>query len=236
MSDADGGIPSRWRRIIAWLMADACALAGWAYFFLLNRTTVVRPYERGDERNVLFVANHQSPLDTVLIALAAYFPQILWRPSLHPWSLAAAEYWFRGRARAWAARHLRCIPVDRTRTNGPALRGLCAVLPSGVAILFPEGHRSRDGIIRDGFPGVGYVAQRTRPRIVPVAVAGLLDAMPYDDPRPRVGKRLRIAFGDPVDCHDLYAGSGTRASARRIAGRAMKAVRELHEQIAAPDD
>jgi short-subunit dehydrogenase len=214
--------------LTAFIVTNACSLVAWVYFFGLNRTTIVRPY-RGDRNpNLMFVANHQTPLDAFLIALAAHFPHTLWRPALHPWCLAAAEYWFRGRARAWLARHLRCIPVRRGQREISPLRRLCAVLPDGTTVFFPEGRRSPDGTILAGLPGAGYVAWRTHPQIVPVAVDGLLDAMPYENPRPRIGRRFRIAFGDPVECADLYERPEGRETAQAIVDRAMAAVRDLH--------
>jgi 1-acyl-sn-glycerol-3-phosphate acyltransferase len=212
----------------AWLVTDACALLAWFYLFVLNRTTIVRSYSGERAGNLMFVSNHQSPLDSFFIGLAAFFPQALWRPALHPWNLAAAEYWFSGPARAWLARHLRCISLDRSRSDGFAVRRMCEVLPQGVAVFFPEGRRSIDGQLQHARPGAGYVAWRTRATIVPVALDGLLDALPYDDLRPRIGRRLRIAFGDPIECRELYAAANGREVAGAIVERAMDAVRDLH--------
>ena len=220
-------------KVTAFIVTNACSLVAWVYFFVLNRTTIVRSYHGDRNPNLMFVSNHQSPLDAFLIALAAHFPHTLWRPALHPWSLAAAQYWFRGRAVAWLARNLRCIPVCRGRRDASALRRMCEELPDGTTIFFPEGRRSPDGTILAARPGAGYVAWRTHPRIVPVAVDGLLDAMPYGHPRPRIGRRLRVAFGDPVECADLYARPEGRETAQAIVDRAMAAVRDLHAGLIA---
>lgn len=222
----------RGERLVAWMVTDACSLLAWAYLFGLNRTTIVRPYTGGRATNLIFVSNHQSPMDAFLIGLAAWFPRTLWRPALHPWSLAAREYWFRGRARSWLARHLRCIPLDRGRPDTASLRRLCEELRGGVAVFFPEGRRSPDGRILSARPGAGYLAWRTRARIVPVALDGLLGAMPYEDPRPGLGHRFRIAFGDALDCGDLYDVARGREAAETIVRRAMAAVRRLHADLA----
>lgn len=222
----------RWK-VTAYIVTNACSLVAWVYFFVLNRTTIVRSYGGDRNPNMMFVSNHQSPIDPFLIVLAAHFPHTLWRPALHPWCLVAAEYWFRTRAVAWLARHLRCIPVHRGRKNDSALRRMCEELPHGTTIMFPEGRRSPDGTILASRPGAGYIAWQTHPRIVPVAVDGLLDAMPYKHPRPRIGRRLRIAFGDPVECADLYARPEGRETAQAIVDRAMTAVRDLHAGLLA---
>ncbi|HEX9754137.1 MAG TPA: lysophospholipid acyltransferase family protein, partial [Gemmatimonadales bacterium] len=199
------GHPSRAGAVTTFIVTNVCALIAWLYFFVLNRAEIVRPYRGTDRPNLILVSNHQSPLDTCLIALAAFFPRLLLRPRLHPWSIAAAEYWFSNGIIAWLARHLRCLPARAGIRDASAVRRLCRVLPNGMTIFFPEGRRSPDGIVARGLPGAGFVARATRARIVPVAIDGLLEAMPYHRPWPRIGKRLAIAFGDPVPCEDLFA-------------------------------
>jgi len=221
----------RWTELTALGVSDACAVLAWIYFFGLNRVRIVRPYRGGPERNLMFVSNHQSPLDSSLIALAAFFPRLLVASHLHPWNAAAAEYWFARPPVAWLARQLRCIPVRTRGGDAGALRIMCRVLPESTMIFFPEGRRSPDGVIGCGHPGAGFVARKTHARIVPVAVHGLLEAMPYDVPRPHIGKRLAIAFGDPIPCDDLYARPITRETTHAIVDRAMAAVRRLHEEV-----
>ena len=226
------------RRVSAWLafvVTDICGVIAWVYLFLLNRTDVTRPYGDVGHQNVMFIVNHQSPLDSFLVTLAAFFPRALVAPRLHPWSLAAEEYWFRNRRRAWLARHLRCIPVKRNGHDAEALETLRRELPRGMTVYFPEGRRSPDGRIRRGLPGAGYLAHATKATVVPVAIDGLLDAMPYSNPRPRIGRRIRIAFGDPISCDDLFLRTRTLTTSQAIVDRAMSAVTELHYHLRAPD-
>lgn len=220
-----------WWAISGFIVTSVVALLGWVYFFVLNRTRIVRPFRGTDGPNLMLISNHQSPVDTVLIVLAAFFPQILFRPHLRPWSAAAAEYWFRHRAIAWLADRLRCLPARTGRRDPGTLRTLCRVLPTGITVFFPEGKRSRDGRIGAGKSGAGFIALRTGARIVPVAIDGLLAAMPHDAPRPRIGKAFTIAFGDPVPYADLAAGGTTREAAQAIVDRSLAAVTRLHESL-----
>ena len=217
-----------WRALSSFVTTSTCGFIAWVYFFVLNRTEILRPYRGSDSPNLIFVSNHQSPLDSFLITLAAFFPRALFRRRLHPWHVAASEYWFSNRVVTWFARRLRCIPARARAGDAGAVRTLCRVLPQGIAVFFPEGRRSKDGTVHRGRPGAGFVAQRTRARIVPVAIDGLLAAMPYHAPRPHIGKRLVIAFGDPVLCDDLFALAPTRETAQAIVDRAMAAVSRLH--------
>jgi dehydrogenase/reductase SDR family protein 7B len=230
-----GDLPrrGRWWTVTSYLAMLLFGLVAWVYFFVLNRTRIVRPYRGTDRPNLMFVANHQSPVDTVLIVLAAFFPRALLRRRLQPWSVAAADYWFRGRVRAWLADRLRCLPARAGLRDGGTVRTLCRVLPAGTTVFFPEGKRSPDGVIGPGQPGAGFVALETGARIVPVAIHGLLDAMPHRRPWPRIGKTLTIAFGDPVAYADLAARGRTRETAQRIVQRAMGEVERLHRALAA---
>jgi len=213
----------------------AFGLIAWMYFFVLNRTRIVRPYTGTDDPNLMFVANHQSPVDTVFIVLAAFFPRVFFHPRLHPWSVAASEYWFPNRVMAWLADRLRCLPVRAGQRDGVTVRTLCRVLPAGVTVFFPEGRRSKDGTIGEARPGVGYIALETGARIVPVAIHGLLAAMPHHRPWPRIGKKFTIAFGDPIPCDDLAAGPVTRDAAQAIGDRCLAAIRGLHRSLATAD-
>ena len=222
---------SLWWTITAFVVTNVCAVIAWVYLFVLNRVRIVRPYRGDDLPNLMFVSNHQSPVDSFLIALAAFFPRALINPRLHPWNFAASEHFFSNPVIAWLSNHLRCIAV-RTGGDAGALRTMCRVLPKGVTVLFPEGQRSPDGI-RPGLPGAGFVARQTQARIIPVAIDGLLDTMPYHAPRPHIGKRITIAFGDPLSYDDLLAAPATRETAQEIVDRSMAAVNHLHKQLSA---
>ena len=221
----------KWRALTAFLVTNVCAVIAWVYFFVLNRVQIVRPYRGGYRPNLIFVCNHQAPLDSFLVGLAAFFPHLLFHSRLHPWNFAASEHFFRNRAITWLSNHLRCIAV-RSGGDAGALRAMCRVLPSGVTVLFPEGRRSPSGIIGRGLPGAGFLACQTGARIIPVAIDGLLAAMPYHAPWPRIGKRISIAFGEPVSYDDLLTSGTTREVAQAIVDRSMAAVTSLYQGLA----
>ena len=72
-------------------------------------------------------------------------------------------------------------------------------------VLFPEGTRSRDGEIRNGKAGAGFVVLANQPKVVPVTVDGLYDVLPVGSTFPRLFKRIWLAFGKPIEYTD-YAG------------------------------
>lgn len=235
--DASG----RWRwLVISHLLLGFSALLLWVYFFLLNRTSVTgRPREIGP--NTLFVSNHQSSLDGYLIAVAALFPRCLVRPWSMPWSLAIAEHFYRSPLRSWLSNHLRCIPVRRGAGDSLALRRLMAVLPGSVAIFFPEGRRSEDGSIGVARPGVGLLVLHARPRVIPVAIEGMREAVRFDRFGLRFFRRIAISFGEPIELGDHRQGvppdsrdaarGGVHSGAREVTEAIMERVRIRHDTL-----
>jgi 1-acyl-sn-glycerol-3-phosphate acyltransferase len=72
-----------------------------------------------------------------------------------------------------AVRLYGAIPLSREAVDRQALAQAEAWLRAGGALaLFPEGTRSRDAILGQGKPGVGYLALRTGAPLVPVAITG----------------------------------------------------------------
>jgi 1-acyl-sn-glycerol-3-phosphate acyltransferase len=112
---------------------------------------------------LLLVANHTSLVDPVL--LAALFPRRLV-------FVAKAElfrYWPLG----WILRAIRAIPVQRGQADIRALREVLVRLATGeVVVVFPEGTRSRTGVLGRARAGVGWLAARSQAPVLPVAIMG----------------------------------------------------------------
>lgn len=77
------------------------------------------------------------------------------------------------------------IPVDRTgRGLGGTLRETRRRLEAGELVgIFPEGTRSRDGLLHAGHSGVAHLALATGCPIVPVGIVGTDAAMPINEHR-----------------------------------------------------
>jgi 1-acyl-sn-glycerol-3-phosphate acyltransferase len=203
----------------------------WFYFFVLNRTTVIGRKNVGRELNTLLLSNHQSMIDSFLVGLSVYYPRSLFQPRYMPWNPAAVENFYRTPILRWLAYNYRCLPVQEGRRDTRALREMAEKLSSGILVLFPEGTRSRKGNVRDGRPGAGVVALRTGARIIPVAIEGMQRALPIGKVIPRVGQRICIWYGEPVDIADLLDREPTRATAQLVVDRVMNRIREMHAQL-----
>ncbi len=157
----------------------------------------------------LLVANHQSFLDPIAVALG----------------VTRRETFFLGRATLfsgprWWSRFLlalNCIPLDTSRGDVGALRGAVQLARDGAPIVvFPEGSRSFDGALQPLQPGVTLLIKRGRVPVVPVGIDGAFDAYRRTQRFPKLlGSRIAVVYGDPIDADDLLR-EGPRAALDRI--------------------
>jgi 1-acyl-sn-glycerol-3-phosphate acyltransferase len=197
----------------------------------LNRVRTFGREYVGEEPNTLLLSNHQSMIDSMPIGIWAFYPKSWIKPWLVPWHPAARENFFKNKLVAWYSTHTRCIPVRPGRRDLHALHKMLDVLPKGTIILFPEGTRSRSGDVQDGRPGAGLVALATRPKIIPVAIDGMQDVLPIGESKPRIGQKIYIKYGPPVDYSEFQDKPRTRETAQALVDKVMKAIREQHAQI-----
>lgn len=146
--------------------AHWCARA-WSWLILV--TTGVRVEVRGLEHltpgaTYVFVANHQSIYDIpVLFASLPFQLRIIAKESL-------GRFPFLG----WHLRRTGHMLVDRRRPDRHGIFRWAASLPSrGLSlIVFPEGTRSRDGLVAPFKAGSFFPAVQTGIPIVPLSVVG----------------------------------------------------------------
>jgi 1-acyl-sn-glycerol-3-phosphate acyltransferase len=115
----------------------------------------------------VIVANHSSHADTA--ALLAVLPA-----GSCPVVVAAADYWFATRGRAWLCRSLvGGVPVRRHGGGRADLMRLADLARSGrTVVLFPEGTRSRTGDVGEFHTGAIHLARAAGVPLVPVGILG----------------------------------------------------------------
>ena len=112
---------------------------------------------------LLVVANHVSTIDPPL--LGALLPRRL--------AFLAKGELFHPAPWGWALRAAGMIPVRRGRAERRVLEAALGVLSEGGAlVVFPEGTRSRNGVLAAAEPGVGLLAARSRAPVLPVGIVG----------------------------------------------------------------
>lgn len=140
---------------------------------------------------VLFVCNHQSFLDPILVGLSGHRRQF--------YAMARATL-FRNPFFAFLIRSLNAIPVRQGVGDTSAIRTCIKVLKGGHALLvFPEGERTIDGCTHTFAPGTMLLIKRTRPQVVPVAIEGAYNAWPRFRRRPQLRGRIHVRFGKALD-------------------------------------
>ncbi len=144
------------------------------------------------EGPVIIAANHASNLDAVVLG-SWLIPRIgrrlqwLGKKELFAWPVIG-----------FLASHGGVHPVDRSRADVEAYRLAKRILDEGhVLFVFPEGTRSRDGVLQEGRDGVASLALRTGAPIVPVGIAGSDRVWPRGRLLPRPGGRVTVRVGSP---------------------------------------
>jgi 1-acyl-sn-glycerol-3-phosphate acyltransferase len=154
---------------------------------------------------VVFVANHNSHMDTPLLLRA--LPG-RWRRRTAV--AAATDYFYDKPLKALSASlAFGTVPLDRSSGAGVG-SGQTAHLDrhikgGGSLLMFPEGTRSHDGRVGRLRSGAALLAAEHRVPIVPVYVSGTREAMPrghrwmvFKAGRPGPRHRIEMRFGSPI--------------------------------------
>ena len=183
-----------------------------------------RPYVTGaenlpEEGAAILAGNHTTFLDNFMI------PLVVPRKVTF---LAKSDY-FTGRGpKGWLQRQffsgVGMIPIDRSggAASEAALRTGLKVLESGELLgLYPEGTRSPDGRLYRGKTGVARMALEAGVPVIPVGLIGMADIQPGGGGMPRIGRRVEVRIGKPLD-FTRYAGmEGDRFVLRSITDEIM---------------
>lgn len=174
----------------------------------------------------IIAANHISFFDTV--ALMFGLPRVTR-------FIGKAEY-----MDSWKTRHvfpaLGMIPIERTagRQAMAALDTAAAALRRGQLLaIYPEGTRSRDGLLHRGHTGVAELALATGAPIVPIGLVGTDRIQPIGTRVPRPLRPAVMRIGKPLSPSD-YGGSKRRRR-QNLTSDLMEAIRSLSQQPVSPD-
>lgn len=178
-----------------------------------NRTNVPRT------GGVLLVANHQSYIDPVCIAVGV--PRHV--------AYLAKKQLFRVPVLGWYLSRVNCVPIDQEGVAKEGLKAILAKLNDGWPIMvFPEGSRSDDGSMLPFSPGVLMIIKRTRASVVPVGIAGAYQAWSRHATFPRPAS-VAVVYGTPRTAESLAALP--REEALAILAADIAALKEEAESI-----
>ena len=179
---------------------------------LALQLTMVLPYVRRIEgveklrrgQNYLFVVNHVSLLDTLILG------GIAWRTGLYPiMVLGDWKIWGASWLRRWLSGATAYL-VERGKLNPGRVRDLQAYGRAGSQfqlIVFPEGTRGDGTTVLECQPGIYYIAQAAQLPIVPVFIANMQNVSTKQGRfHPIAGLRqVEVHYGEPIQ-PETYLG------------------------------
>lgn len=182
---------------------------------------------------VIIASNHLSFVDSMVIPLVA---------GRKVGFLGKAEYlqgtgligWVK---RLWFGEFGGMIPVDRSDARAAARSLELAeehLVAGGAFGIYPEGTRSRDGMLHKGRTGVGRLAAATGAVVIPCSLTGTDKVQPVGAKgfRPH---RVTVRFGPPVDVESLREQYVKSKLFRAITDDVMDAIAERCDQPRSAD-
>lgn len=176
---------------------------------------------------VILASNHLSFIDSMVIPLVV--PR---RVAF----LAKSEYFtgtgVKGTLSRWWFSGFGMIPVDRddTRAAQASLDAALSVLAAGGAFgIYPEGTRSRDGLLYRGRTGVAFLAMTSGAPVVPVGLVGTEKLQPVGSRLPRLAK-VSVHFGAPIEADGRFEGVPVGRARRELTDEIMTAIQAMSGQ------
>lgn len=213
--------------------------------FPLNFTRVLgKENVPRQSRNVLFVSNHLTMYDSVLIAVCAYYPAVFIRPSLPPYNFAAEENFFSTWYVRFLFRLLRTVPVKRGRRDPILMRRYISFLEHNNILIFYQGGRSND--LKKIKSGAAFVIAEApeAPVVIPVYHQGMERIFRRGGPGTRgllrwvplsFFRRPVIFFGEPLDFSDLRRIPDKRERVETINERIVARIEKMKKGIEEED-
>ena len=144
----------------------------------------------------IFIANHSSHLDSVAI-LSTLPPKYRYELAI----AAASDYFFSPEKRIQSKIYqlfLPLFPFYRSESFRDNLRNIGELLDRGQSIvLFPEGTRSRSGIMGKFQKGIGVIAKEMQVPIIPIHLTNTHALWPPQEKKPKRGSVL-VNYGEPL--------------------------------------
>jgi 1-acyl-sn-glycerol-3-phosphate acyltransferase len=125
------------------------------------------------------------------------------------------------------------IPIDRSggAKSRSALDAAAAVLGRGELFgMFPEGTRSRDGVLHKGRTGAARLAMQVECPIFPVGIIGTADIQPPDAKLPKLFRTCSIEIGRPVRPDRYRNRADPHLAWRSMIDEVMFEIREMTGQ------
>ena len=195
---------------------------------LLYRTHVIGAEHIPRTGPAIISANHRSFFDSPLLMTMTPRPVVF---------LGKAEY-MDARLTKFVFPAVGMVPIKRDvkKASMAALTTAAELLADGQLVgIYPEGTRSRDGLLHRGHSGVAHLAMISGAPIIPVGLIGTERVQPIGAsvPRPFTGP-VTIRFGEPIHPAD-YRHGGSRKRRQQMLDDVMAAIAAMTTQPRSAD-
>ncbi|MDG1409452.1 MAG: lysophospholipid acyltransferase family protein [Acidimicrobiales bacterium] len=193
-------------------------------FSFLWRIKVVGRDQLPTDGPAILAANHNSVIDSF------FLPVVAGRPVFF---VGKAEY-----LDDWKTRRLfpalGMIPIDRSGGDAStrALDAAAEVLDGGHLFgIYPEGTRSRCGLLHKGHTGVARLSVSNGAPIIPVGILGTRAIQPRGSSIPKCFRPAEIRFGRPIYPAESTSVTDARLRYRQMTDELMFEIRALTGQV-----
>ena len=125
-----------------------------------------------------------------------------------------------------------CIPINRTTPTPKSIKTVIHTLKDHKSVVvFPEGTRSPDGVIREGKIGAGMFAYRSGRPILPVYVAGTYEAFPKGSKFFKPSK-VHVIVGTPyLPDNSKLKGISSKEIYKKISAEMLEKIKDLKNKF-----
>lgn len=160
------------------------------------------------EGGVIVAFNHKSNFDPVMAGLSC-------KRKLR---FMAKEELFKNPLFGALIKALGAFPVRRGKGDIGAIKSSLKILGEGnVMLMFPEGHRIKDGRKVKAKPGVALIAQRAQVPVVPVCISGEYKWM----------HKITVTYGKLISLEEYYGQKLEQEKIQQIADNVLDEIRAL---------
>lgn len=176
----------------------------------------------------ILMSNHMSLLDDLFLGPLIFFPKALTGYRYIPFHSPEEQNFYRSKLIAWFMKTTKSIPVIRGRGiyQEGMNRLVQAVKRGGVLHIYPEGTRSRSGNIGGAKTGVARLVYETGAAVVPMYHQGLERVLPIGSGIPRIGRKIRVAIGEPLFFNEELSMKNEVQAWQLIISRVMNSIQE----------
>ena len=162
----------------------------------------------------IIACNHQSNLDPPMVAVF-----IRGKFSF----IAKEELFHKNRFFTFVIKHCGAFPVARgSGDDAPIKTSVECVQKGRIFVIFPEGTRSKDGVIGRMKSGVVLIASQANAPVLPVCLRYI---------KHKNKKRVMANIGEMIPAEDIRIDEADRKSMRNAAKRIGSAITELQKEL-----